>query len=82
MKSFPLLWMAFLIYSTFGFTAKSAIPKARDTQRFAKFIHSFANLCVYNDLLNWILDITRGFNHGDMDCDHDCDPVVKTTGYV
>jgi hypothetical protein len=81
MKSFPLLWMAFLIYSTFDLTVKS-YPEASGCTKSAKFIFKLCGLCVCNDLLNWILDIARGFNHGDMDCDHDCDPVVETTSYI
>jgi len=69
MKSFPLLWMAFLIYNTFGFTAKSVIPRlgARDMQSPQSFL-KLCGLCIYNDFIE--LDFRhspwfqpRGHNH-------------------
>ncbi|WP_208110881.1 hypothetical protein [Flavobacterium sp. 245] len=54
MKSFPLLWMAFLIYSTFDLTGKGAIPIAIGIRKVRKVFFKLCGLCVYNDLLNWI----------------------------
>jgi hypothetical protein len=77
MKSFPLLWMAFLIYNTFG-----SPQRAKIYAKSAKFKSKLCGLCVYNDLLNWILNIARGFNHGVTIMITIRIPVVETTGYV